>query len=150
MCRQMSGTGAMMVSGQTPVLPMRDGEHTPTRGFFSSVTRTSWYICFELLWFESQEKRLHIPAKIDRWVANCPIVRNFVRSQCLDRSSHSLHSSGSLRPHEYVQRVSWPLRRVLAWALSQAQLRRTFRSGRASRCSDESCLRWETNTDDKF
>lgn len=42
MCRQMSGTGAMMESGHTPLVPMRDGEQTPTRGFFSKVHRTSW------------------------------------------------------------------------------------------------------------
>lgn len=49
MCRQMSGIGAMMVSGHTPVLPMSEGEQTPTSGFFSSVHKTSWKI-----WCSSQ------------------------------------------------------------------------------------------------
>ena len=42
MCRHISGTFAMIVSGQTPLLPRSDGEHTPTKGFFSSVHKTSW------------------------------------------------------------------------------------------------------------
>jgi hypothetical protein len=42
MCRQISGTMAIIVSGHTPFEPMSDGEQTPTSGFFSSVHKTSW------------------------------------------------------------------------------------------------------------
>ena len=44
MCRAMSGMPDMMTNGQTPLLPISDGEQTSIKGSVLSVPSTSWYI----------------------------------------------------------------------------------------------------------